>query len=122
MLAPIAEDQTSESELQTSLSGRAGRQTQVVSTTQVGDRDDVMRADRLVSAGDLVDVLTIITELVAGILDVEPFELAHIELRSELERSFTGVGFRRQALERIGSNDEPNLVRSQNPGRIAPGT
>ena len=52
------------------------------------------------------------------VAEVGPLQFAHRKLRSELEGSLTSVRLGDEALERIASDDEHDLVRSTHPSRV----
>ncbi len=79
-----------------------------------------MRADRLERTANLVDVLAEVAELVAIVVDhIVPLQLAHAQLRIELERTFAGIALGHEALEAIRRDEEGHLVEGLDPRRIA---
>lgn len=105
--------------LETSRAGRACERQAVKRAPLVDDGADVLRTDRLNRTLNLVDVLTKVTVQVAVVVaEVGPLQFAHRKLRSELEGSLTSVRLGDEALERIASDDEHDLVRSTHPSRV----
>lgn len=78
-----------------------------------------MRANRLISALDLIQVVTKVTILVLAVVaEVSPFKLTHVQLRGIPHRSFSGVLLRHEALEAVTGKDESDFVGGREPSWI----
>lgn len=106
--------------LQTGRAGGASKRLTVKRATLVDHRTYVLRTNWLERTRDLVDVLTIISELVVEVVAVvRPFQFTHRELRSETEGAFTDIRLRNQTLEAFAGHDEENFIGSGNPAWVA---